>query len=225
MSRGASISIYGLYMWDHTLFDDMIIPETIDKEILVENIITTLEPLPVIYPDASFMKLAIRSWSTKEVHNWIKLNDALTIDYEPLENYNRLEDWTDYGTNSQKFNNAETGSSSQSGNSTTTNNSEGSNKDFSTGYNDLTLNATGSSSTSGSGKAELVHSTNDKTQNESTGTNTGSQNNIHSGRVHGNIGVTTSQQMLQSEVDLRTNTNIYDIITEEFKNRFCIMVY
>ena len=35
-------------------------------------------------------------------------------------------------------------------------------------------------------------------------------------RTHGNIGVTTSQQMLQSEVDLWKAFNIYKLISEKF---------
>ena len=41
---------------------------------------------------------------------------------------------------------------------------------------------------------------------------------------HGNIGVTTTQQMIQEERDI-ADFDLYKIIIEEFKNRFCIMVY
>lgn len=41
---------------------------------------------------------------------------------------------------------------------------------------------------------------------------------------HGNIGVTTTQQMIQEERDI-ADFDLYEIIIDEFKNRFCIMVY
>ena len=46
----------------------------------------------------------------------------------------------------------------------------------------------------------------------------------HSLHAHGNIGVTTTQKLIreQREVDL---FNLYDIIIEDFKMRFCILVY
>ena len=44
------------------------------------------------------------------------------------------------------------------------------------------------------------------------------------GRAHGNIGVTTSQQMIQSERDLVV-FNLYDVIAESFIENFCLMVY
>ena len=51
-------------------------------------------------------------------------------------------------------------------------------------------------------------------------TNTGS----HELHAHGNIGVTTTQKLIreQREIDL---FNLYDIIIEDFKMRFCILVY
>lgn len=44
-------------------------------------------------------------------------------------------------------------------------------------------------------------------------------------RIHGNIGVTTSQQMLQQELDISPKLNIMNYMIESFKKRFCIMVW
>ena len=52
----------------------------------------------------------------------------------------------------------------------------------------------------------------------------GNTDSTHKGHLYGNIGVTTSQQMALSELELR-ETNIYDYITESFKREFCVMVY
>ena len=48
--------------------------------------------------------------------------------------------------------------------------------------------------------------------------------NKHFGRMFGNIGVTTSQQMLQSELDI-ARWNMYEHIADLFASEFCIMVY
>ena len=42
--------------------------------------------------------------------------------------------------------------------------------------------------------------------------------------LSGNIGVTTSQQMLQSELDI-ARWNLYEHIADLFCSEFCIMVY
>ena len=47
----------------------------------------------------------------------------------------------------------------------------------------------------------------------------------HDGHLYGNIGVTTSQQMLNAELDLRAKVNIYDVVAEMFYREFCVYVY
>lgn len=44
-------------------------------------------------------------------------------------------------------------------------------------------------------------------------------------RVHGNIGVTTSQQMLESEMELRSRWNLVEMIAEETVAEFTFGVY
>lgn len=51
-----------------------------------------------------------------------------------------------------------------------------------------------------------------------------SYTNTHKAKLYGNIGVTTSQQMLQSELDI-ARWNLYEHIADLFCTEFCIMVY
>ena len=44
-------------------------------------------------------------------------------------------------------------------------------------------------------------------------------------RAHGNIGVTTNQQMIESELALRQKYNIYEIIIKLFADKFLMRVY
>lgn len=44
-------------------------------------------------------------------------------------------------------------------------------------------------------------------------------------RVHGNIGVTTAQQMIEAELELRVKYDIYKIITKEFEREFLVQIY
>ena len=43
--------------------------------------------------------------------------------------------------------------------------------------------------------------------------------------ISGNIGVTTSQQMLQQEIDISPALNVMRIIVDSFRQRFCLLVY
>lgn len=60
-------------------------------------------------------------------------------------------------------------------------------------------------------------------KNNASGTDTGTITRER--REFGNIGVTTSTFMLTEEMEFRRKYNVYDIITEDFKSRFCLMVY
>ena len=54
---------------------------------------------------------------------------------------------------------------------------------------------------------------------------------VHEGDVtrnnhtSGNIGVTTSQQMLEQEIELSAKLNVIKMIVDSFKERFCLLVY
>ena len=50
------------------------------------------------------------------------------------------------------------------------------------------------------------------------------QSGSHTLRAHGNIGVTTTQEMIRQQREIE-KFNIYDIIIDDFKMRFCILVY
>ena len=71
------------------------------------------------------------------------------------------------------------------------------------------------------------NTTSDSTTNNSTTVNTGTQGNnaTRKGRVHGNIGVTTNQQMIQAEIELRVAKQVEMIIIQQFKEKFCLLVY
>lgn len=47
----------------------------------------------------------------------------------------------------------------------------------------------------------------------------------HHSRVHGNIGVTTNQQMIQAEVDMRASYDLYAIIARLFEQEFLSQCY
>ena len=55
-------------------------------------------------------------------------------------------------------------------------------------------------------------------------TDTGTIQNEHGARLYGNIGVTTTQQMIEAEREV-VKFNIVDYIIGSFKKRFCILIY
>ena len=270
------------------LFKNLSTPTGIDKSLLVNNILLKGGEFEVLYAEPYFMQNMIGVWSAKWQRTMERWVNALSIDYNPLENYDRMEDWTDDASRIANEVKAETASNNSSAvgmnsvdNSSTSTNSNIHSDSEETSRNENAI-AEDYSASSGSGtttnersafdssiyqphdkstqssEAENVSSgitsADGKTETTSNGINNeesksnGTQNAIsqnaltgdesresnansvdnssstHSGRMHGNIGVTTSQQMLAAELDI-SKWNLYDEIADLFISEFCIYLY
>lgn len=91
MATGMNMSIYGLYRYDNTLFDDMLLPDSIDRDTLVYNLVMDCAELTALYPSAEFMKEAIAFWSQSRIHAWSRMEEVLYEDYDPFINIKRDE--------------------------------------------------------------------------------------------------------------------------------------
>ena len=195
----ALMTVEGLYNYKDTLFNEFIVPDGMDKQIAIDTICMRSREMEVLYPNLEFFAMRIGMWSRKHQYNWKKLYDTTLLEYNPIENYDRMEEWNDTDT--------ESGSSSVT------------NKIINTG----TVTEQNTAFNAGLADHAKEISDNDTTNNGS-GTNKRDAKHTMSGRAHGNIGVTTSQQMIQSEREVAI-FNIYDIIAESFVENFCLMVY
>lgn len=106
----AKMTLIGLTNYGYTdapygpgtdLWDLLNLPEGIDKETVVNNIIMRGGEFEVLYPDYNYMRAFIGVWSNKHYRTFQKWIEALSLEYNPLENYNRTEEYTDIGTNGQ----------------------------------------------------------------------------------------------------------------------------
>ena len=97
MSRGATVSVMGLYNNDDSLFDLMNYPtgmtET-DMDCVKFSILTECAELEVLYPNPTVMKNMIGLWSYKELFYWQRVYNASQLEYNPIENYRRNESET-----------------------------------------------------------------------------------------------------------------------------------
>ena len=212
MARSAMLSILGLYNYDNLIFEDMVVPgavtdettgvttEPVELPLLVDLLLMQLAELEVIYPDPDFMRQAISRWSRSRITEWEKLNLTIYLKWNPIHNYDRTEEWTD----------GEQGSGENQSSDTVTGN--GTNTQSVAGFNSTTL--------VDSGKTVA----NSSSTREGNGANSYNKTVTRKGSVKGNIGVTTADQMI-AQYRETAKFNIYDVIREEFKERFCIMVY
>lgn len=212
MQNKQTIPLYAFYRWDDTLFDLLDVPEGVDKDKLVDNILLEAGERSVIYSDPDFLKNAIGIWSNTYQETFARWIRALSIEYDPLENYDRREEWTDDSTHSGSTQTNTTDSQ------TTGQTSSGTETGSRVAYPDNAWHDTEKTIDSGS------LSVNVSGTGSGTGTESATDTSEHEGRIHGNIGVTTSQQMLQSELDLGY-WNIIVKITDLFIENFIIMIY
>ena len=90
----------------------------------------------------------------------------------------------------------------------------------SSGSNSGTTGGTDTQSVAGYNSATMV----DHTKDTTSGSSSGSWSETHTTRRTGNIGVTSSQELLERERSV-AQFNIYKYIVDSFKKRFCILVY
>ena len=84
---------------DHKLFDDIRLPDGIDKEILINTIFdecAEFEPLTI---DVDLMKAKINNFFARNYDNFNRLYQYTQIEYNPIENYSRYSNTTSNNTN------------------------------------------------------------------------------------------------------------------------------
>ena len=94
MGRTADLSPLGLYNWDNTIFDLMQLPEELDRDVLIKNILYSTAELEVLYPNPVVFKNLVGLWSAKNIDVWQRLYNTTQYEYNPIENYNRYEEGT-----------------------------------------------------------------------------------------------------------------------------------
>lgn len=215
----AKLTLIGMINYDNSLFDNLSF-ENVDHETMVNTILMNCGEFEVLYPNIETLKnmftLFSNKWS-RTVNKWV---NALNTEYKPLENYDRYENFGGSETEIENGNEsyANNGNTVLSRSGSDDNKSENKTSAFnSNDYqpNEQTLNKI----TYGSSDRNDVNLIQTRTPNIKK-TRTPNLEN----RIHGNIGVTTSQQMLESELNLQY-WNLYNKISNLFMIEFCIMIY
>lgn len=241
MSVTAKTTLIGMYVFDHTLFDMVSLPEEIDKNIFVNCLLLEKGECPVLYQDIDFNKTAFGIWSSKWYDSISRLALAFSEEYNPLHNFDRHEEYSDVegidrsGTNGESVTESTSDSTTTSGSvvrdldgsvddtaeNTVSAYNESAYQPDSKTERDTTTTEAETTTTTGSGSAEASRSA----ETEGSHSETEDRTLTHTGHLYGNIGVTKSQEMLLDELNLRSAHNIYDVIVQMFANEFLIPIY
>ena len=198
----------GLYEYDNNIFQGLQVPEGLNKEAVINEILLQCAELEVVYPSIDIMKLAITTWSIANQYTWEKLYDTMVVNYNPIWNVDANVTDTVTGSEERDINRTGTGSNNETLNLTDTESVKGFNSD--TWAESRKNNRAGTDNTALS-SSEVVND--DVSRTES-----------HTQRRTGNIGVTTTQQMLEQERQI-ADFNMISFIAQSFKQRFCLLIY
>ena len=174
-------TLIGAIGWfDGKLFDDLVLPEGIDKEIFINTVVERGGEFELLYSDLDFFKRQIPLWGRKWKRTFDKWVYALSLEYNPIENYDKIEEYETI--------------------------------------------ANGKSNSKRNEKISAFNSEQLRNNSENSADEDFQNNNKTIGRTHGNIGVTTSDQMLKAHLDLM-EWNIYEHMADIFIEEFMIPIY
>ena len=91
MSSSGTMSILGLYNYDTTIFEGFNVPEGMDRDVAVKQILLQTAELEILYPEPETMKVAIMLWSAVNLPLWQRMYNILTMDYNPIWNVDAEE--------------------------------------------------------------------------------------------------------------------------------------
>lgn len=249
----STLTLMGMFRYRSDILDEFILPSQINRNIFMDNLLMVTGEMEVLYSNPDFLKDAIAAWSRMELSTWEWLLSTQEYDYNPIWNVDVKESTRDDRKETRDLRGTNYETRNLSGTNNETRNLAGSDtgtvKDDKTGtdtiinyvsaYNDVSGNTQSNKQTTTYGNSNLetrnLNSTDTGTDNFST-TDTGTDNydSSDTGTIdhndklefykRGNQGTTTTQQMIREEQEL-AKFNIDDYIIEQFKQRFCLLVY
>ena len=231
------VTLLGWMNYDNTLFDTIVTPNGITKQQMIDSILLRCGEFNVIYSNLDFLKFAIKNWSERHLYQFNKIIEAIEASYNPVHNYDRYEDISDQhtGTSSDDGSNGFT----QTGSGKTTVEGADDYTDTTDATTENLISADNASTYQPDNKTEVDSElTHEETYDSETNTSSSiinkassamthkeNDSNDHTAHMYGNIGVTTSQKMVEDEIVLREKFGIYDIIAASFAEEFCVMIY
>ena len=222
------------------IWDDIMLPDGMDKKILINEILKQNGEFCSIYSNPDFLHVQIQQFFKKWYHNFERWVKAYNFEYEALYNLDvkttRTEEGQNYENGSKTSNDSRTTSGNTSG--STSGNTSGSSSGTSenihqkAAYDSVTFQNT--EKDTGSSRLESSGTSSESTSNSSSETTSGNGTEVTSGNSNhtitieehrrGNQGITQSQELLLAEMNA-WRFNIYSQIADVFASEFCITVY
>ena len=178
-----------------------------------------------------YLKLMLLRYQYK----WEKLIDNVYAQtYNPLENYDRQEDTSlSYEGSENVTRNVDSdrkikGTTADTRNDTSSANSSSQKNVFAFDSAEASPSDSDSGTTTATGTGtsnSTVDNSDTEKRTETEGHSFTDRKNVTASRIHGNVGVTTSQQMLESEVALRMKHDFFNTVYEDIASTLLKPIY
>lgn len=223
--------------WDETVLDGVVVPEGMDAELMKNTLMMRCGELTSHWSSPGTFKAATTHWFLTHQWNIQHLYNLLLAEYNPIHNYDRDETITiDVGENGGRGYNSEvTSTGDTSGDSTRTPNLTSSDDTTvkrnvsafdSSEYQPRDEDVTDSTRTeTGTDNIESHDETSNNTATDYQEQTVNNRNENHVNHMEGNIGITTTQQMMQEEIALMKGFNLYDTVASMFEDDMMVLVY
>ena len=220
----AVVDLIGMYNYDNTVLDLMLVPEELDRQTLIDNLLMQSAEMELLYNNVGFLKQAIGSWSKKNIDIWNRLYETTQYEYNPIwnkdgtvtETETRNLAGTNYHTdNLDRVDNLED-KETRDLDDTALNSVYGFNASTEAPADKVHTDYNGTDTFGHTGRQDL-----DRTYDEKT-SDTGTIK--HEKTEQGNIGVTSTQSLIKEQRDV-VAFNVMDVIIKDFIQRFCLGVY
>lgn len=101
------ITLWGMWNYDNSLFNEIDVDARLNKNLLITYIMQYCADNEVLYPNPDILKMCVNAFFQARKDNYARIIDALTAEYNPIENTDRYE--------SRIINSDTSGSSSSTG--------------------------------------------------------------------------------------------------------------
>ena len=217
---------------DEDLFINLVLPDGVDRDLVIDTILEKYGMQALVRPDPSYMKKHIGVWSRRKLWTWTKLYNTLNLEYNPIDNTDKYEDYTDTRT-TERTTSGETASTSGGTDSRTENETTNGTRNETADHDVSAENASyyqpdSRDTTRGSNEDSRENTARGTTSLTSNGTNSETENYTdtfkHTLHTRGNIGVTTTQQMIEAERE-SVRYNLVEEIAADYQAAFCLDIY
>lgn len=214
------ISLLGLYQYDNTVLTQMQLPASLNRDNVLDNILMETAELEILWPDPVVLKNMIGIWSRRRVKIWEDLYKTTVLNYNPIWNKDANITESEDEDISRKLDTTETRNLSGTRNET---------RDLADslthsvyGYNSSTAAPQASDSGTNTGTDNI--SLTDTGTVKNAGTSGETRGTTRTRVEQGNIGVTSTQQLIEEQRAV-VDFTVTEKIIQDFKDQFCLLVW